>query len=81
MTGIAFTVGFAYSFAFIGAFRAFDTIGVVFFALGATDFCYSLSDFLTAFTNFFTIAFVSLFTFLFAFSFASFAFLIAFVAY
>jgi hypothetical protein len=80
MTSIAFTVGFAYGFAFTSAFRAFNTIGVVFFVLRATDFCYSLSDFLTAFANFFAIAFISLSTFLFAFSFASFAFLIVFVA-
>jgi hypothetical protein len=78
MTSTAFTVGFAYSFAFTGAFRAFDTIGVVFFALRATDFCCSLSDFLTASANFFAAAFASLSTFLFAFSFASSAFLIAF---
>jgi hypothetical protein len=79
-TGTAFTVDFARAFAFAGAFRAFSTVGVAFFALGATDFCCSLSDFLTAFANFFAAAFASLFTFLFAFSFASFAFLIAFAA-
>jgi len=80
-TGIAFTVDFARAFAFVGAFCAFSTIGVAFFALGATNFCYSLSDFLTAFANFFAAAFISISTFLFAFSFASSAFLIAFVAY
>jgi hypothetical protein len=79
-TSIAFAVDFARAFAFIGAFRAFDTVGVAFFALRATDFCYSFSAFLTASASFFAAAFASLSTFLFAFSFASSAFLIAFAA-
>jgi hypothetical protein len=80
-TSIAFTVDFAYAFAFVGAFHAFDIVGVAFFALKATDFCYPLNDFLTSFANLFATAFKSLFTFIFPFSFASFDFLIAFVAY
>jgi hypothetical protein len=80
-TSIAFTVDFARAFAFARAFYAFSIVGVAFFALRATNFCYSLSDFLTTFTNFFAAAFISLFTFIFAFSFASFTFLIVFIAY
>jgi len=73
-TNIAFAIDFACTFALIKNFCPFNIIGIAFFALKATNFCYSFNAFLAAFASFFVAAFASLSTFLLAFSSTSFAF-------